>query len=110
MSREPLASPLGATLGYYVTRGRTWERQALIKCRAVAGDPKLGKTFCEAIEPFVFRRFLGAAEIAEIKSLKRRIEQRTLSAGTASSRGQDRSRRHSRHRVRGAVPAVAARG
>ena len=31
----------------------------------------------------MYRRFLGAAEIAEIKSLKRRIEQRTLSAGTA---------------------------
>jgi [glutamine synthetase] adenylyltransferase / [glutamine synthetase]-adenylyl-L-tyrosine phosphorylase len=79
----PLASPLAATLGYYVTRGRTWERQALIKCRAVAGDLDLGKTFCDEIQPFVYRRFLGAAEIAEIKSLKRRIEQRTLSAGTA---------------------------
>jgi [glutamine synthetase] adenylyltransferase / [glutamine synthetase]-adenylyl-L-tyrosine phosphorylase len=78
-----LASPLGATLGYYVTRGRTWERQALIKCRTVAGDLDLGKTFCDEIQPFVFRRFLGAAEIAEIKSLKRRIEQRTLSAGTS---------------------------
>ncbi len=76
-------SPLEATLGYYVTRGRTWERQALIKCRAVAGDLDLGATFCDEIQPFVFRRFLGAAEIAEIKSLKRRIEQRTLSAGTS---------------------------
>ena len=79
-----LASPLGATLGYYVTRGRTWERQALIKCRPVAGDIDLGLTFCQEIEPFVYRRFLGAAEIAEIKSLKRRIEQRTVTAGTAS--------------------------
>ncbi len=77
------ARPLEATLGYYVTRGRTWERQALLKCRPVAGDLALGQTFCEEIKPFVFRRFLGAAEIAEIKSLKRRIEQRTLSAGTA---------------------------
>ena len=78
-----LASPLAATLGYYVTRGRTWERQALIKCRPVAGDLDLGRMFCDEIQPFVYRRFLGAAEIAEIKSLKRKIEQRTLSAGTA---------------------------
>ncbi len=78
-----LASPLIATLGYYVTRGRTWERQALIKCRPVAGDIELGLTFCAEIEPFVYRRFLGASEIAEIKSLKRRIEQRTVTAGTA---------------------------
>ena len=78
-----LARSLEATLGYYVTRGRTWERQALIKCRPVAGDLALGRTFCEEIKPFVFRRYLGAAEIAEIKALKRRIEQRTLSDGTA---------------------------
>jgi [glutamine synthetase] adenylyltransferase / [glutamine synthetase]-adenylyl-L-tyrosine phosphorylase len=78
-----LARPLDATLGYYVTRGRTWERQALIKCRPVAGDLTLGATFLEAIKPFVYRRYLGAAEISEIKALKRRIEQRTVTAGTA---------------------------
>jgi glutamate-ammonia-ligase adenylyltransferase len=77
-----LASSLEATVGYYVTRGRTWERQALIKCRPVAGDLALGETFIDAIKPFVFRRYLGAAEIAEIKALKRRIEQRTVTAGT----------------------------
>ena len=78
-----MARSLGATLGYYVTRGRTWERQALIKCRPVAGDLALGRTFHEAITPFVYRRYLAASEIAEIKALKRRIEQRTVSAGTA---------------------------
>jgi [glutamine synthetase] adenylyltransferase / [glutamine synthetase]-adenylyl-L-tyrosine phosphorylase len=78
-----LVRSLDATLGYYETRGRTWERQALIKCRPVAGDIALGHTFVEAITPFVYRRYLGAAEIAEIKALKRRIEQRTVSAGTS---------------------------
>jgi glutamate-ammonia-ligase adenylyltransferase len=78
-----LARSLDATVGYYVTRGRTWERQALIKCRPVAGDLELGRTFVEAITPFVYRRYLGASEIAEIKALKRRIEQRTVSAGRA---------------------------
>jgi glutamate-ammonia-ligase adenylyltransferase len=78
-----LARSLDATLGYYVSRGRTWERQALIKCRPVAGDLALGRTFVDAITSFVYRRYLGAAEIAEIKALKRRIEQRTVSAGRA---------------------------
>lgn len=77
-----MARSLGSTLGYYVTRGRTWERQALIKCRPVAGDMDLGRTFHEAITPFVYRRYLAASEIAEIKALKRRIEQRAVSAGT----------------------------
>ena len=76
-----LARSLDATLGYYETRGRTWERQALIKCRPVAGDLGLGRTFVEAVTPFIYRRYLGASEISEIKALKRRIEQRTVSAG-----------------------------
>ncbi len=78
-----LARSLAATLGYYETTGRTWERQALIKCRPIAGELALGRTFLDAIMPFVYRRYLGAAEIGEIKAMKRRIEQRTLSAGTA---------------------------
>ena len=80
----PLARSLAATLGYYQTSGRTWERQALIKCRGVAGDLDLGADFLQAITPFVYRRYLGAAEIGEIKAMKRRIEQRTVSAGTAN--------------------------
>jgi [glutamine synthetase] adenylyltransferase / [glutamine synthetase]-adenylyl-L-tyrosine phosphorylase len=78
-----LARSLGATLGYYETSGRTWERQALIKCREIAGDLDLGRTFLDYIAPFVYRRYLSGAEIGEIKAMKRRIEQRTVSAGTA---------------------------
>ncbi len=78
-----LARSLTATLGYYVTTGRTWERQALIKCRPIAGDLSLGQEFLDEITPFVYRRYLSAAEIGEIKAIKRRIEQRTVSAGTA---------------------------
>ncbi|MFO0910594.1 MAG: bifunctional [glutamate--ammonia ligase]-adenylyl-L-tyrosine phosphorylase/[glutamate--ammonia-ligase] adenylyltransferase [Isosphaeraceae bacterium] len=78
-----LARSLPATLGYYETTGRTWERQALIKCRAIAGDLDLGAAFLQEITPFVYRRYLGGTEIGEIKAMKRRIEQRTVSAGTA---------------------------
>jgi len=79
----PLARSLAATLGYYLSTGRTWERQALIKCRPIAGDLDLGRAFVDAIGPLVYRRYLGAAEIGDIKAMKRRIENRTLSAGTA---------------------------
>jgi glutamate-ammonia-ligase adenylyltransferase len=76
-----LARSLASTIGYYETSGRTWERQALIKGRPVAGDLSLGREFLDAITPFVYRRFLSAAEIFEIKAMKRRIEARTRSAG-----------------------------
>jgi glutamate-ammonia-ligase adenylyltransferase len=79
--RGPLARSLASTLSYYDTLGRTWERQALIKLRPVAGNAKLGEEFLKAIEPFVYRKYLSVAEINEIKALKRRIEQKTDKAG-----------------------------
>ncbi len=82
--RGPLARSLGSTLAYYDSLGRTWERQALIKVRPVAGDLKLGERFLQAIEPFVYRKYLSFAEINEIKALKRRIEQKTGDAGISN--------------------------
>jgi glutamate-ammonia-ligase adenylyltransferase len=81
----PLARSLASTLSYYDTLGRTWERQALIKVRPVAGDLELGEQFLRAIEPFVYRKYLSFAEINEIKALKRRIEQKASRAGTSDT-------------------------
>jgi glutamate-ammonia-ligase adenylyltransferase len=80
-AQGPLARSLAASIAYYESAGRTWERQALIKCRPVAGDLTLGHQFLDALAPFVYRRYLSAAEIVEIKAMKRRIERRTTSAG-----------------------------
>jgi glutamate-ammonia-ligase adenylyltransferase len=74
----PLARSLRSTIEYYETSGRTWERQALIKCRPIAGDLELGRRFVELIDPFVYRRYLSVAEISEIKAMKRRIERRAI--------------------------------
>src|SRR5262249_49736610 len=73
------------TLSYYDTLGRTWERQALIKVRPVAGDPALGQAFLRAVEPFVYRKYLSFAEINDIKALKRRIERKASRAGEADT-------------------------
>ncbi|HKI35986.1 MAG TPA: bifunctional [glutamate--ammonia ligase]-adenylyl-L-tyrosine phosphorylase/[glutamate--ammonia-ligase] adenylyltransferase [Gemmataceae bacterium] len=83
--RGPLARSLASTLSYYDTLGRTWERQALIKLRPVAGDLKLGAEFLRLIEPFVYRKYLSVGEINEIKALKRQIEQKTSKAGAGDS-------------------------
>src|SRR5262249_33706898 len=45
-----MARSLSSTLAYYDTLGRTWERQALIKLRPVAGDLALGGLFLDSIE------------------------------------------------------------
>src|SRR5438094_10354506 len=57
--RGPLARSLASTLSYYDTLGRTWERQALIKVRPAAGDKELGKQFLQAIESFVYGKYLS---------------------------------------------------
>jgi glutamate-ammonia-ligase adenylyltransferase len=74
--RGSLARSLASTLSYYDSVGRTWERQALIKVRPVAGDLKLGERFVRAVEPFVYRKYLSFSEINEIKAVKRKIEQK----------------------------------
>ena len=75
--RGPLARSLSTTLSYYDTLGRTWERQALIKVRPVAGDFSLGNRFLQAIDPYIYRKYLSFGEINEIKAMKRRIEQKS---------------------------------
>ena len=66
---------------YYDLQGRTWERQALIKCRPIAGDCELGKRLLEQLNPWIYRRHLSRADIGGIKALKRRIERRAREAG-----------------------------
>jgi len=61
--RGPLSRTLASTLSYYDAMGRTWERQALIKARPIAGDPDLGREFVQAIEPFVYRKYFSFSEI-----------------------------------------------
>lgn len=73
----PVARTTESALGYYDRLGRTWERQALIKLRPVAGDSDLGAAFVRSVQPFVYRKYLSVSEIAEIRALKRRIERRS---------------------------------
>lgn len=72
----PLTMSFEETLHYYDVLGRTWQRQAFVKARAVAGDRELGRELLRQLEPWVYRRYLSRADITGIKALKRRIEQR----------------------------------
>jgi glutamate-ammonia-ligase adenylyltransferase len=81
----PASLALVPMLRYYDREGRTWERQAWLKARCVAGDAALGARLIAGLEPWVHRRWLAGADIAGIKALKRRIEQRSVRAGTDGS-------------------------
>ena len=70
----PLAVPIGTALVYYEARGQNWERAALIKARAVAGDIALGERFLAELTPFIWRKYLDYAAISDIHSIKRQLQ------------------------------------
>ena len=69
----PLAIPVDAALHYYEGRGQNWERAAMIKARPVAGDRESGKQVLAELSPYVWRKYLDYAAIADVHSIKRQI-------------------------------------
>ena len=86
----PLPTPpcvaLPAALTYYESMGQNWERAAMIKARPVAGDLDAGLQFLADIRPFVWRRGLDFAAIADIQAMKARVDQHKR---TALAQGPD---------------------
>ena len=84
---DPAATPpavaLPAALAYYESMAQNWERAAMVKARPVAGDRTLGAQFLEEIRPFVWRRHLDFAAIADIHAMRRRIDARVAAARRA---------------------------
>ncbi len=62
-----------AAFHYYESVGQNWERAAFIKARVVAGDTPRGVLFLQALQPFIWRRNLDFAAIADIHAIKRQI-------------------------------------
>jgi glutamate-ammonia-ligase adenylyltransferase len=62
-----------AALDYYEREGQTWERAAYIKARPIAGDLEAGERFLKNLSPFVWRRYLDHAAIADVHAMKRQI-------------------------------------
>ncbi|ESY53011.1 glutamine-synthetase adenylyltransferase [Mesorhizobium sp. LNJC372A00] len=69
----PLAIPVEAALRYYEARGQNWERAAMIKARPVAGDLDAGDAFLRELQPYVWRKYMDYAAIADVHSIKRQI-------------------------------------
>ena len=69
-----VAMSIEAALHYYEREGRTWERAAMIKARPCAGDPKAGDALVAEIAPFVWRKHLDFAALADVHDMKRRMQ------------------------------------
>jgi glutamate-ammonia-ligase adenylyltransferase len=68
-----VAISLPAAFSYYESVGQNWERAAMIKARACAGDIPLGERFLAGLVPFIWRRHLDYAAIADVHAMKRQI-------------------------------------
>src|SRR5438477_3153874 len=63
-----------AALHYYEREGRTWERAAMIKAMPCAGDTRAGEALVADIAPFVWRKHLDFAALADVHDMKRQMQ------------------------------------
>ena len=68
-----IALSVDAGLTYYESFGQNWERAALIKARVAAGDIAAGEEFLAQLAPFIWRKYLDYAAVADIHAMKRRV-------------------------------------
>jgi glutamate-ammonia-ligase adenylyltransferase len=73
-SKGPLVQSVDAFKSYYAREAETWERQALLRARRVAGDRALGSTFCHDIQELIYRDVDRAALASDINAMRRRME------------------------------------
>ncbi|WBB64693.1 bifunctional [glutamine synthetase] adenylyltransferase/[glutamine synthetase]-adenylyl-L-tyrosine phosphorylase [Streptomyces sp. WMMC500] len=69
----PLVRTLSSHLAYYQRWAKTWEFQALLKARPVAGDPGLGAAYAEAIAPMVWQAAERANFVPDVQQMRRRV-------------------------------------
>ena len=69
----PLVRTLASHRGYYERWAKTWEFQALLKARPVAGDVALGRAFVELVEPMVWSVAERDGFVTDVQAMRRRV-------------------------------------
>ena len=80
-----LSRSLDATLQYYRSHAATWEKQAWLKARPVAGAIVLGRKVLRGLEPLVYPENLAPSAIEDVRAMKTRIEQYVRARGKEAS-------------------------
>lgn len=69
----PLVRTLSSHLAYYQRWAKTWEFQALLKARPVAGDIELGDEYVTALEPLVWKAAERENFVPDVQKMRRRV-------------------------------------
>jgi glutamate-ammonia-ligase adenylyltransferase len=70
-----LVRTLASHVGYYERWAKTWEFQALLKARPVAGDLDLGRAYVEALAPMVWQAATRPRFVEDVQAMRRRVEE-----------------------------------
>ena len=71
----PLVRTLASHLAYYERWAKTWEFQALLKARPVAGDMPLGQAYADTFGPLVWQAARREHFVEDVQAMRRRVEQ-----------------------------------
>jgi [glutamine synthetase] adenylyltransferase / [glutamine synthetase]-adenylyl-L-tyrosine phosphorylase len=71
----PLVRTLASHLAYYERWAKTWEFQALLKARPVAGDMTLGQAYADTLGPLVWQAARREHFVEDVQAMRRRVEQ-----------------------------------
>lgn len=69
----PLVRTLSSHLAYYQRWAKTWEFQALLKARPMAGDAALGQAYVDALAPMVWQAVERENFIPDVQQMRRRV-------------------------------------
>ncbi len=69
----PLVRTLSSHLAYYQRWAKTWEFQALLKARPVAGDLELGEEYVEAVSPMVWQVSERENFVPDVQKMRKRV-------------------------------------
>jgi glutamate-ammonia-ligase adenylyltransferase len=70
-----LVRTLANHAAYYQKWASTWEFQALLKMRPVAGDPDLGRGYVDELFPLVWQAGERPGFVGEVQAMRRRVEE-----------------------------------
>jgi glutamate-ammonia-ligase adenylyltransferase len=69
----PLVRTMASHRAYYDRWAKTWEFQALLKARPVAGDLALGQEFVAMVEPMVWQVASREGFVSDVQAMRRRV-------------------------------------
>jgi glutamate-ammonia-ligase adenylyltransferase len=76
----PLVRTLSSHRAYYERWAKTWEFQALLKARPVAGDRALGEAYVAAMNPMVWAAVGRENFVEDSQAMRRRVEENVPAA------------------------------